>query len=41
MDEIINLKNKKTIIIISHKISILKICDKIYELKDKNLKLKI
>jgi ATP-binding cassette, subfamily B, bacterial PglK len=41
MDEIINLKNKKTIIIISHKISILKICDKTYELKDKNLKLKI
>jgi hypothetical protein len=26
---------------ISHKISVLKICDKIYEVKDKNLKLKI
>ena len=41
IDAIVSLKNKKTIIIISHKISILKICDKIYDLKDKNLKLKI
>ena len=41
LGEIINLKNKKTVIMISHKISVLKICDKIYEVKDKNLKLKI
>ena len=37
-----NFKRKKTIIIISHKLNTLKICDKIYKLKNNSLvKLKI
>ena len=40
IDEIIGLKEKKTIIMISHKMSVLKICNKIYEVKDKKLILK-
>lgn len=39
IDEVHNLKKFKTIIMISHKMSVLKICDKIYELKNKKLKL--
>ena len=39
IEEIKNLKNIKTIIMISHKMSILKICDKVYELKNKTLNL--
>ena len=41
LEQIINLKKTKTVIMISHKISNLKICDKIYEIKDRSLKLKI
>ena len=37
MKSIENLKNKKTIILISHRISTMKICQEIYELKDKSL----
>ena len=33
-----NMKSNKTIILISHKIDLLKDCDKKYELKDKTLK---
>jgi ABC-type multidrug transport system fused ATPase/permease subunit len=40
MNEIKELKKIKTIIIISHKLELLKICDKIYELKNKTLNLK-
>ena len=39
IDEVHNLKKFKTVIMISHKMSVLKICDKIYELKNKKLKL--
>lgn len=39
IDEVHNLKKFKTIIMISHKMSVLNICDKIYELKNKKLKL--
>jgi ABC-type bacteriocin/lantibiotic exporter with double-glycine peptidase domain len=34
---LINLKGKATIIIVSHDVSFLKICDKVFEVKDKNL----
>ena len=37
IDTINTLKNKKTIIIISHRLSALNICDTIYELKDKTI----
>jgi len=37
MKSIENLKDKKTIILISHRISTLEICQEIYELKDKSL----
>ena len=40
LGEIKNLKQIKTIIIISHKISNLEICDKVYELKNKKLSIK-
>jgi ABC-type bacteriocin/lantibiotic exporter with double-glycine peptidase domain len=40
IDEIVGLKDKKTIIMISHKMSVLKVCNKIYEVKDKKLVLK-
>lgn len=40
LEQIKNLKKIKTIIMISHKISNLKICDKIYEIQDQNLRLK-
>ena len=40
IDAIVSLKDKKTIIMISHKMSILKICNKIYKIKDKKLELK-
>jgi ABC-type multidrug transport system fused ATPase/permease subunit len=40
IEEIKNLKNLKTIIVISHKLSNLSICDRVYELKDKKLELK-
>jgi ABC-type bacteriocin/lantibiotic exporter with double-glycine peptidase domain len=41
MEEIKQLKKIKTIIIVSHNIKILEICDEIYELKDKTLNIKI
>ena len=41
IEEIKELKNSKTIIVISHKLSTLNICDKVYELKDRNLIKKI
>ena len=34
------IKDKKIILFISHKLSLLKRCDKIYEIKDKKLNLK-
>jgi ABC-type multidrug transport system fused ATPase/permease subunit len=37
IEEIADLKKTKTIIIISHKISNLQICDKVFQLKDKKL----
>ena len=37
MDFIYSLKNSKTVLIISHKKSILEKCDKIYEVKDKKI----
>jgi ABC-type bacteriocin/lantibiotic exporter with double-glycine peptidase domain len=40
IDAIVSLKDKKTIIMISHKMSVLKICNKIYKIKDKKLELK-
>ena len=40
IDEIVGLKDKKTIIMISHKMSVLKVCNRIYEVKDKKLVLK-
>lgn len=40
IEEIKELKKSKTIIMISHKISTLSICDKVYELKDRKLNLK-
>ena len=40
IEEIKELKNSKTIIVISHKLSTLNICDKVYELKDRKLDLK-
>lgn len=39
MDFIYSLKNSKTVLIISHKKSILEKCDKIYEVKDKKINL--
>ena len=41
IEEIKELKNTNTIIIISHKMSTLNVCDKVYELKDKKLNIKI
>lgn len=41
IENLIDLKAKNTSIIISHKISTLKNCDKIYEIKNKNMILKI
>lgn len=40
IEEIKALKNSKTIIVISHKLSNLSICDRVYELKDRKLELK-
>ena len=40
IEEIKALKDSKTIIIISHKLTNLNICDKVYELKDRRLELK-
>ena len=37
IDTIQDIKSGKTIIIISHRASTLKICDKIYEIKDKKI----
>jgi ABC-type bacteriocin/lantibiotic exporter with double-glycine peptidase domain len=37
INEISNLKNKKTILIITHRESILSICDKVYKLENKTL----
>ena len=37
IEEIKDLKKTKTIIIISHKLSNLEICDKVYQLKNKQL----
>ena len=34
---LMNLKSKKTIIIVSHDLSFLKFCDKVYEVKNKNI----
>ena len=34
---LMNLKGKKTIIIVSHDLSFLKFCDKVYEVKNKNI----
>ena len=38
IDTINSLKNQKTIIIVSHRMSTLNICDEIFELKDRKLK---
>ena len=38
MKTIYDLKNTKTLIIVSHKKGILSKCDRIFELKDKNIK---
>ena len=38
LENIYSLKDEKTLIIISHNNSILKNCDRIFEIKDKNLK---
>jgi len=40
IENLLDLKEKNTSIIISHKISTLKNCDKIYEIKNKNMTLK-
>ena len=38
IDTINSLKNQKTIIIVSHRMSTLNICDEIFELRDRTLK---
>ena len=40
IENLLDLKAKNTSIIISHKMSTLKNCDKIYEIKNKNIILK-
>ena len=40
INDIYKLKSKKTLIIISHRLSILEHCDRIYNLKDKSFFLK-
>ena len=40
INNIMNLKNKKTVIIVSHNKSNLKLCDKIYEIKNESIILK-
>jgi len=39
LNSLIKLRDKYTIILISHKLSALKICNKIYEIREKNMKL--
>ncbi len=39
MSSILNFKGKKTIIIIAHRMNIIKQCDKVYEIKNKNISL--